>query len=97
MLGTTCTTVARPARIAATSSAGSRPAPGPPKATAAPDTSGAMISQPDASKVNGVFCSTRSPGASSRADTPHRTRLAMPSCSTTTPFGVPVDPDVKIR
>lgn len=57
-------------------------------------TSGAKISQQEASKVTAVFCNTRSPVPRPWVSTAQRTRLAMPSWVTSTPLGRPVEPDV---
>ncbi len=64
--------------------------------TAAPTVSGQNSSHTDTSKLNGVLCTTRSPGSSGSARCIHRSRLAIARCDTATPFGRPVDPDVKI-
>ena len=46
------------------------------------------------SKLDGVFCSTRSSGVRPYSACIHSSRLTIARCGTTTPFGRPVEPDV---
>ncbi len=77
-----------------TSSAGSDSAPGGAMTTVPPATSGANSSRAAASKVRTVFMTIRSSAPSPCRVTVQDTRLAMPACSTSTPLGRPVEPDV---
>ena len=48
----------------------------------------------DTSKLNGVFCNTRSSAPSRYSSCIQSNRLTIPRCGTTTPLGSPVEPDV---
>src|ERR1022692_2921574 len=61
-----------------------------------PASSGANISNTETSKLNEVEASTRDSPPRPKAATAHQTRFTTLRCGTTTPFGVPVDPDVLI-
>src|SRR5258708_7098149 len=60
----------------------------------APTSRGQKNSQTETSKLNGVFCSTTSLKRSSYSHCIQMRRLTMPRCSTATPFGMPVEPEV---
>lgn len=51
-------------------------------------------SHTDTSKLTGVDCSTRSPGASRWSRCIHHSRFAMPAYVFTVPLGRPVEPEV---
>lgn len=55
--------------------------------------SGEKSSHTETSKPNGVFWNT-TPLSAPRASGIQRTRLTIDRCSTTTPFGRPVEPEV---
>ncbi len=55
---------------------------------------GQKISQTDASKLMGVLCSSAEPELGGHSCELHCTRLLTLRCSTITPFGVPVEPEV---
>src|SRR5579859_7651732 len=65
-----------------------------PTFTDAPLPSAIAISNTDASKLIDANCSTRSPSPSPNLLLCASTTFASPPCSTITPFGLPVDPDV---
>ncbi len=92
--GTNCATVIRPSASARASRAGSRCAPGSAITSVAPAASGAQSSHTEASKLNGVFWSTRSAAESGKARCIHPTWLASAAWGTATPRGVPVEPEV---
>ncbi|GAA3089162.1 hypothetical protein GCM10020001_000120 [Nonomuraea salmonea] len=94
--GTKCATLTRASLISCARYAGSRCPPGLATTSVAPVTSGQKNSQTDTSKPYGVFCSTRSPGSSGSRRCIQASRFTTPACGTTTPFGRPVDPEVKI-
>src|SRR5690606_3659230 len=54
-------------------------------------------SHTDTSKVNGVFCSTTSSGPIPYSVVIHRIWLTTEAWATATPFGRPVEPEVKIE
>ncbi len=51
-------------------------------------------SSTDASKLNDANCSTRTPGPAPSTGPRAAARFTTPPCPTSTPFGVPVDPEV---
>src|SRR5690606_24015207 len=62
----------------------------------APIDRGQKNSHTDTSKVKGVFCKTQSLWVKSYSDCIQRIRFAIAAWLTATPFGAPVEPDVKI-
>jgi hypothetical protein len=65
-------------------------------ASPAPWLSGPQISMMLASKVSSATWQASSPGINRARPWYHRTSRASAACPTTTPFGVPVEPDVKM-
>ena len=63
-------------------------------ASAAPQARGAQMSKTDTSPATVLTCSTRSPGPRPQRLWPTKVRIAR--CGTSTPFGVPVVPEVYI-
>src|ERR1043165_4230604 len=61
-----------------------------------PQHNGPNSSNTDTSKLNDVAPSTRSNSPPPNRSPAHATSAATDRCSTTTPFGTPVDPDVYI-
>ncbi len=92
--GTKCTVVTRSSWISPARYAGSLWPSGLATTSAAPVIRGQKNSHTDTSKLDGVFCSTRSEAVRPYSSCIHSRRLTMPSCGTTTPFGLPVDPEV---
>ena len=68
--------------------------PGRATASALPHHSGSSSSHTDTSNVYGVFCTTTSPPSSPNRPRCHRSCADTARCSSTTPFGRPVLPDV---
>src|SRR5579859_287415 len=66
----------------------------PTTSTHPPQTSGAKISNTDTSKLSEVEASTRDSSPGPNSALAQDTRLTTPRCSTTTPLGRPVDPEV---
>jgi hypothetical protein len=64
--------------------------------SAAPLSSVCATSATPASKEKEANCSTRPPGSTPNASRCAAARFPIPRCGTTTPFGRPVDPEVKI-
>src|SRR5206468_1205534 len=62
--------------------------------TSPPLTRGPQISKIDKSKLNDVVASTRLISSSPNSRTTHSRNATPFPCSTTTPFGCPVEPDV---
>ncbi|GGN66695.1 hypothetical protein GCM10011610_01920 [Nocardia rhizosphaerihabitans] len=62
----------------------------------APSCSGQKNSHTDTSKVAGVFCRTASVWSSGYSACIHRNRLTIAAWVTPTPFGLPVEPEVKM-
>ncbi len=60
----------------------------------APEHNATAISSTDASKLNDAYCNTPTPGAAPKIGPNAATALARPPSVATTPFGVPVDPEV---
>jgi hypothetical protein len=60
----------------------------------APVIKGQKNSHTDTSKLNGVFCRTRSSEVSPYCSCIHSSRLTMPRWLFIVPFGRPVEPDV---
>ena len=94
MVGTKCSVVTPSRRIVSTRYAGSRCPPGRAITIRAPASSGGKSSRAEASKLTGVFCSTTSPGPSGHASPIHPMTFASARCSTITPLGRPVEPEV---
>ena len=90
IVDTDCSTIVR------TRYSGSRCPSGTAITTRAPTCNGQNNSHTDTSNVNGVFCNTTSDPSSPYASCIHTRRLTIARCSTPTPFGRPVEPDVKI-
>ncbi len=83
-------------RSSRSASASASPANGPPDGITrhAPDSRASHISSTDASKLGDANCETRSPAATPQRSILSAAKLAMPACSTTTPLGRPVEPEV---
>ncbi|NCL73150.1 hypothetical protein AIIKEEIJ_00585 [Rhodococcus sp. YH1] len=94
--GTKCATVTDRARMTAARYPGSRWPSGAATTSRAPTCNGQKNSHTDTSNVNGVFCNTTSSAVSPYRPCIHTRRLTIAACETPTPFGRPVDPDVKI-
>ena len=62
----------------------------------APACNGQNNSHTDTSNVTGVFCNTTSTPDNPYTDCIHTSRFTIDRCDTATPFGRPVEPDVKI-
>ena len=95
--GTKCSVVTPSATISRRRAAGSRCAPGGAMTRVAPVSSGQRNSQTETSKPNGVFCSTRSAGPSPYCACIQSSRLSSPAWLLPTPFGRPVEPEVKMQ
>ncbi len=94
MLGTKCTIVTLWRSIARNTSPGSLCASGGNIATCAPAVTHPNNSHTDTSNVVGVFCRRTSPDPSAAWSRSHRSRFTTLPCSTATPFGRPVEPEV---
>jgi len=92
--GTKCSVVTPWVVIASINLFGSRCAPGGAIANRAPIVSGHIISQTETSKLNGVFCSSVSPGASAYSACIQANLAASAPRVQATPLGMPVEPDV---
>ena len=76
---------------------GSRSPPGSATTTQPPDTNGSRISLIEMSKDNGALNNDASPGPKPRiSSTCQVSRSQIASCRIIAPFGVPVEPDVKM-
>ncbi|SHW65978.1 Uncharacterised protein [Mycobacteroides abscessus subsp. abscessus] len=75
--------------------AGSDSAPGLGSTTLPPLTSGSNISLIPMSNPSDDLCSATSSAPNPRTSACHNSRLQIPACVTITPFGAPVEPDVK--
>ena len=60
----------------------------------APQLNGQKNSHTETSKLNGVFCKTRSSGVIPNCAWPHNKRFTTPVCAFMTPLGMPVEPEV---
>jgi len=60
----------------------------------APTSNGQKNSHTETSKLDGVFCNTRSSGVRPYSCCIHDNRFTIPMCGTATPFGLPVEPEV---
>lgn len=88
-------TVFTPCRfIRSTRYAGSRCPPGAATTVVAPACSGQNSSHTETVNTAGDLCSTRSPGSSRYVRCSHVRWLTTDACDTTTPFGLPVEPEV---
>ncbi len=94
--GTKCATVTPRSAITRTKYAGSRCPSGNATTNRAPTCNGQKNSHTDTSNVNGVFCRTTSDSVSPYSACIHTRRFTIAPCPTATPFGRPVEPDVKI-
>ena len=94
MEGTKCMTVTRDSAIACRISRGSFSAPGASSATFAPSIAHQNNSHTDTSNEIGVFCRITSSAPIGYSRCIHASRLITERCSTTTPLGRPVDPEV---
>ena len=74
--------------------AGSVWPPGSARTMVAPTISGQRNSQTDTSKLNGVFCISRSDDVRPKSSCFQSRRLVRPAWSTITPLGCPVEPEV---
>jgi hypothetical protein len=86
--------VAPDRRASPASTAGSRTAPPPATTTLAPASNGRYSSRTWISNETVVTASIRSSALSENHRPIAAAKLATPACGITTPFGVPVDPDV---
>ncbi len=96
MDGTKCAVVTDSRSTSSARYTGSRCPPGLATTRVAPNSSGQKNSQTDTSNPHGVFCRIRSSAVSGYSSCIHSSRLTTPSCDTTTPLGLPVEPEVKI-
>ena len=94
MDGTKCTVVTRSARISSARYAESVCPSGLATTSVAPVISGQKNSHTDTSKLDGVFCSTRSSAPRPYCACIHSSRFTMPRCGTSTTLGRPVEPAV---
>ena len=84
--------VTRCSRIVATSASASRWSSA--TTTVTPLVSGHRTSMSDGSKLGEIWCSTRSRSSSGKTLSSQVSWLTSAECVTSTPFGVPVEPDV---
>ncbi len=94
MVGTKCRVVTRWRSTAATMASGSRSPPGASRATRAPSMCHQNSSHTETSKETGVFCRIVSASPIAYARCIQWSRLTTLRCSTTTPLGAPVEPEV---
>ena len=94
--GTKCATVTPRSATVLTRYAGSRWPSGTAMTSSAPICNGQNSSHTDTSNVTGVFCSTLSCSVRRYSSCIHNSRLTMAAWLTATPFGRPVEPEVKM-
>ncbi|MQY32007.1 hypothetical protein NRB56_76210 [Nocardia sp. RB56] len=94
--GTKCAVVICSAAMISSRYAGSRCPSGLATTRRAPTCNGQKNSHTETSKVAGVFCRTVSDSSRSYSSCIHTRRFTIARCVITTPFGRPVEPEVKI-